>query len=543
MMELEEILTHVPAEGVAVEEILHDPSSCISDVWSVPSLGLNTSWSHPLEWSDLMTSWDGAMAPSTIEDLLLEIPISDISPILVEDVMATESSFQTMNDSIPSLPAPMVMSPPTTSTIPQSAVYLLKHYSAVVLLSLTPFQHSKTPWHILFIPHVKSCLAALTLGEDMDHASLCAFLATLAVSAYSLGGISNCSKWLDQAEAFKQQARQHARMMLKTAYDVPKKAKYKSILMALLSMVHISMISSNQDQTECYFLEAEKLIRLRGLNRRKSRKVRLLHHCYAYERLLYESTFKGSTHSAQRRLVRRAIESCGATSYSHDSLSFQLGDWNNLDQAMLRIKVQEEGENDLHLQLPGIWSATLYPEIFGISEMHMFLLSLIIRLGREKEKGELNSINLNQFLSRASALERCIAKLADQNCNQVMTLDNNAGEQQHSQQLLDILSEAMRLALSVLFYRRIYNLEPSMLQAQVVGIHDCLQRFEAADQGMGHASARLVWPVFIAAREAQDRDIRLSFATWFKDSASRSGLQIFRETASDLEDIWKDNSS
>jgi arginine metabolism regulation protein II len=33
-------------------------------------------------------------------------------------------------------------------------------------------------------------------------------------------------------------AQRHARMMLATAYNVPKVAKYKSILMALLTMVH-----------------------------------------------------------------------------------------------------------------------------------------------------------------------------------------------------------------------------------------------------------------------------------------------------------------
>lgn len=48
-------------------------------------------------------------------------------------------------------------------------------YQSTVLKLLTPFRHGKTPWYILFIPHVKNFLAALTLGETMDRASLCAF--------------------------------------------------------------------------------------------------------------------------------------------------------------------------------------------------------------------------------------------------------------------------------------------------------------------------------------------------------------------------------
>ncbi|KAJ6441624.1 Universal stress protein A family protein C25B2.10 [Purpureocillium lavendulum] len=126
--------------------------------------------------------------------------------------------------------------------VPFDAVFLLKHYTTTVLRALTPYRHSKTPWHVLFIPHVKSCLAALTLDDHLDQASLCAFFGTLAISAFSLGGICNSSEWLQKGEAYKQEACVHLRMMLKTAYNVPKTAKYKSILMALLTMVQISIL-------------------------------------------------------------------------------------------------------------------------------------------------------------------------------------------------------------------------------------------------------------------------------------------------------------
>ncbi|RYC81701.1 hypothetical protein BFJ63_vAg15397, partial [Fusarium oxysporum f. sp. narcissi] len=93
--------------------------------------------------------------------------------------------------------------------VPRDAVLLVKHYATIVLRGLTPYRHSKTPWHVLFLPHVKSCLAALTLGEKMDHASLCAFYGTLSISAFSLGGIHGSTKWLDQGKAYYQQAHFH----------------------------------------------------------------------------------------------------------------------------------------------------------------------------------------------------------------------------------------------------------------------------------------------------------------------------------------------
>ncbi|KAJ0354642.1 hypothetical protein KNSL1_001385 [Colletotrichum chrysophilum] len=404
----------------------------------------------------------------------------------------------------------------------------------------TPFRHSKTPWHILFIPYVKSCLAALTLGEDMDHASLTAFYGTLAISASSLGGISNSRKWSEQAKSYKQRARQHVRLMLQTAYNVPKTAKYKSILIAILTMVQISSVSGNRDQAECYLLEAEKFIRVKGLNRKKSRKVRLLHHCYAFERLLHESTFPGSIQSEHRKHVRKAIEASNASSYSLDSLSFRLTEWVNLDQEMQRIKDQDVGENDLHLQIPGIWTATLYPEIFGIPEIHVFLLSLVIRLGRAKDDEMFSdATGLKEFMSRAKSVEKCIHQLKRKPSHVVADGLITDPELQHCQQLLDNLAQAMQLALAIYFYRKVYDVEADMLQDKVIGVRDCLLRFEATESEMGYGSARLVWPAFIAASEAEDPEVRMSFSQWFKDWARRSGLQIFSDSLADIERRWE----
>ncbi|KAJ5004725.1 hypothetical protein K4K48_009159 [Colletotrichum sp. SAR 10_66] len=427
--------------------------------------------------------------------------------------------------------------PPTIDcNVPHDAVFLLKHYSTTVLRGFTPFRHSKTPWHILFIPYVKSCLAALTLGEDMDHASLTAFYGTLAISASSLGGISNSRKWSEQAKSYKQRARQHVRLMLQTAYDVPKTAKYKSILIAILTMVQISSVSGNRDQAECYLLEAEKFIRVKGLNRKKSRKVRLLHHCYAFERLLHESTFPGSIQSEHRKHVRKAIEASNASSYSLDSLSFRLTEWVNLDQEMQRIKDQDVGENDLHLQIPGIWTATLYPEIFGIPEIHVFLLSLVIRLGRAKDDEMFSdATGLKEFMSRAKSVEKCIHQLKRKPSHVVADGLITDPELQHCQQLLDNLAQAMQLALAIYFYRKVYDVEADMLQDKVIGVRDCLLRFEATESEMGYGSARLVWPAFIAASEAEDPEVRMSFSQWFKDWARRSGLRIFSDSLADIE--------
>ncbi|OOQ89584.1 hypothetical protein PEBR_07486 [Penicillium brasilianum] len=429
----------------------------------------------------------------------------------------------------------------TSCSVPQDAVVLIKHYSSTVISLMTPVRHQKTPWHILFIPHTKDCLAALALGEDMSHASLCNFYGTLAISAFSLGGVSRSETWLERGQIYLQKAQDHAKMMLLTAYDIPKPAKYKSILMAILTMVQVSTFSGNRHQAEGYFLEAEKFIRLKGLRRRKSRKVRLLHHCYVFERMFHESIFVCAANSNQRQHVRRAIESSGLAPASVDGLSFRLYRWKNLHKEMLRVRDREEGENDLHLERPGLFSATLYPEIFGIPEAWLLLLSCVIRLGTEKDSAEEqsnpNSLNLKDFFSRAKALEDHINQLQRPN-QATFTLSS-----QHStidQHILENMLEAMRLALAIYFYRRIYDINASMLQEKVTGVRDCLLQCEYADSSVVHGSAGFIWPAFIAACEADDPDVQETFATWFEISARRSGLSGFTKTLSSIRKIWQE---
>lgn len=416
--------------------------------------------------------------------------------------------------------------PPTPDyAIPHDAVFLLKHYSTTVLQSLTPYRHGKTPWHILFIPHAKSCLAAITLGEEMDNTSLCTFFGMLSISAFSLGVISGSERWFAQSELCRDRALGYARSMLRTAYNVPKAAKYKSILVALLTMVQMSSVAGDREQTEYYFLEAEKFIRVKGLNRRKSRKVRLLHHCYAFERMLYETTLSGNVHSPLRRKVRRAIESSGAKEFSRDGLSFKSLAWKNLEEDMRQVKDRINGENDLHLKLPGIWSATLYAEIFGVTEVYVLLLSLIIRLARSKDNDSAASCTA-EYLDRAKSLERCIQGLRRQP-DRVAVAPQSDPERQNCQRLLDTLATAMQQALTIFFYRKVYDLDPSMLQDNVKIIRDCLWSFEEGSCGAGNGEARLVWPAYVAASEAEDKDVKEEIERWFDSCSRRSGLRMF----------------
>ncbi|KAF4549230.1 Enoyl-(Acyl carrier protein) reductase-like protein 7 [Elsinoe fawcettii] len=409
---------------------------------------------------------------------------------------------------------------PTSSAdiVPKDFIILLKHFTTSLIPLMTPFRHAKTPWHVLFVPHVKHCLASLTLQEDVDHASLAVFYGTLAISAISLNGVTSANHWLEQACTFKEHARGHVREMLRTAYDETKTSKYKTILMALLTMVRICKVSGNRDQADRFLLEAEKLIRLKGLPaRRKSRKRRLLHHVYAFERFLHESTYLHGTNTNHRRHIQDAVASTGLFVDGQDSGVFRLPMLFDLDQEMLWIKSTEEGENDLHLERPGIWNASMYEEIFGISEEWFILLSLVIRLGNEKDDADKGGrLPLGEFLARAKSIEKRINHFQPQ---------RSSGS---DAEVSDIV-ECTRLGLIIYFYRRIYDIDSSTLQPAVNKVRDHLNKKRLAHCAV-RGSIVLVWISFIAACEAEDLAAQTDFIAWFDYITKQSGIAAFTST-------------
>lgn len=490
--------------------------------------------------------WNIIMDPAGLEDCFggtIPMPESQGVPTALSSSQnyqfpQSTPDIQSEYSSIGNNPSAITSAP---DIVQQDAVTLLKHYATTVITLMTPLRHTKTPWHILFIPHIKHCLAALTLGERLGHADLTVFYGTLAIGAFSLGGVSQSQMWQEKGRTYKQRAREHARLMLRTAYVVPKVSKYKSILMALLTMVQLSMFAGNCDQTDCYFLEAEKFIRLRGLNRKKSRKVRLLHHCYGFERLFHESTLVTGENSPQRLHIRKTIESSGMAIHSLDSLSFRFPRWQNLDEEMSKVKSQELGENDLHLEWPREFPPTLYPEIFGVPEPWVGLLSQTIRLGKEKDAAATgaatNVLSLKDFFVRAKAIERHINRLQR---TAERTHASGNSQSQTDLYVLDNMLDAVQQGLAIYFYRRIYDVDASMLQQRVVNVRDCLMRCEYADPSVVHGSSGFIWSAFMAACEAEDSELQASFSNWFKTCAQRSGLAYFNEMLENIEQIWQE---
>jgi arginine metabolism regulation protein II len=453
------------------------------------------------------------------------------------DIAASPGMSFWQDDSLANVgsPLPQIASPPMPITTPtlfsSDAIHLLSHYTNTVVSLLTPFRHTKTPWHILLIPHVKSCLAAIALNEQLDHASLCVFHGTLAMSALSLHGLSSEGPWGERSELHRHQAQQHAKLTIKAAYDIPKKAKYKTILMALITMIQVCVFSAKDPGS--YFVEAEKFIRLKGLKRRKSRKVRLLHHCYVFERMFYESTSVTAADPDEQIALSRTVASSGIVVYGQDSPGFRLPDLSNLDASLQRVKDQAEGENDLHLAYPGDFPATMYPEVVAVPEIYMVLLSVIVRLGKAKDT---NGVLPSDFLTQAKNLERAILRSSPATRDCRGGISSNAA----NENVLRDMRLAMHEALLLYFYRRIYDVDASLLQGRARLICECLLRCEAADSQSLYGSTGFRWPAFIAACETEELDVQQSFTLLFRRLAQRSGLSMFTSTLQDIQQVWSE---
>jgi hypothetical protein len=165
----------------------------------------------------------------------------------------------------------------------------------------------------------------------------------------------------------------------------------------------------------------------------------------------------------------------------------------------------------------------------------------VIRLGTEKDTAEENpgpdALNLKDFISRAKSLEDYINKLWWPSQDTFAFTNNQSSL---DRQILENMLEALRHALAIYFYQRIYDLNASMLQEKVVSVQDCLLQCEYADSSVVHRSSGFIWPAFIAACEAEDPEVQESFSTWFEVCARRSGLLGFTQTLISIKKIWQE---
>ena len=244
----------------------------------------------------------------------------------------------------------------------------------------------------------------------------------------------------------------------------------------------------------------------------------MAHHCVVYLRIFHESLSVSSIRSDRRLAIVNTLERSCVAAPLQDNYSFRLIPWNDLSRQLQVTKCREQGENDLHLSVPGLWPSTLYPEIFGVSENWLVLLSQVIRLSNEKEHLETSQesagLSVKDFMKSAKALEVCILRLdgtfTDDGNMATFNLLNDGVDSL----VLDDMSAALRNALAIYFYRRIYDVDPEVLKPLVMKVRDSLSACKLTYDTIRRYLHGLLWSAFIAGCEALDVEVQNFFTEW-----------------------------
>ncbi|KAJ0333894.1 hypothetical protein COL922a_010294 [Colletotrichum nupharicola] len=373
-------------------------------------------------------------------------------------------------------------------------------------------------------PWMHETFAELSLWNTTTHTRHSILCTLLARSAFHLhrslkADDKAASQWLEVGLDYQKSAQSHLKMALQSESDEPSQAKYNEILMAILATAMVSVLYNGSRAVKIFLLDAERLIRLRGLSMPRSFNLRVLHHVYTHLRVIAESTDISSDNAPKTgQALSAQAQAQAATEMAVSLRKFRIAeDSLGADLDISREKPADVGYADIHLDISGHWPVTMYPDIYGVPESLMTLLSQTISFANEKAK--LEAIAL--YDPRVSAgLSRHVKMLEQHIWSWSLdSSDNQSGPSRPREvmnrdaRLVDhpvikSLTLAMHQALIIYFYRRVYNMSAMVIQDAVRKTLDYLQPCleETADD---HDFATSIgWAGFIAACEATTPDLQ-----------------------------------
>ncbi|KAI2896770.1 transcriptional regulator family: Fungal Specific TF [Aspergillus niger] len=315
----------------------------------------------------------------------------------------------------------------SSTDVPPRALELLRHFTDNVLSFSFPLRGSpECPWQTIHLP------AAMSTANRSRDTTDCEML---RVSCQRL-------------------AKQYLELALEEEITNRKPVKYKELLMAILSMVYLEILSGDYNSAQKLLVEAECLIRRRGFPKaQKSPKIRILHHIYTWLRILAEST-------------------CGCA-LVRGLRSFRLPSAVMLAELDMGVKKTDSvGYQDIHLEVMGTWSNSLFPVMYGVPESLMALLSQAIRLANEQELLTRDThVDVEVVMSlnkRTKILEQHILTW-DKKQPPIPISPHSADSESDSAtpEAFCYNAFAMHQSLILFYYRRVHNINALILQETV----------------------------------------------------------------------------
>ncbi|PYH30905.1 Zn(II)2Cys6 transcription factor [Aspergillus neoniger CBS 115656] len=525
-----------------------------SDILSLDPQLHSATLSGTLDLGDWLPLDLGTQAPILEHNLLGE------APSLMDDTAAVYNSGPE-NDCVSKMISAVDKNPPDVLA---DAHFLLRHFQDHVIsrMMAVPLDQ-KSPWKILNVPSAVVTYSDITFlgSQNITHARLANLYCLLACSALhltvnpSMRTPDSTERWKPVAEYAYHLAKDHMQMSLKHETQEPKKAKYKDQLMAICALTEFAVLSGQQQDARCYMIDAERLLRLRGLPKQRiSQKARLLHHTYTWLRIVGESTYVLHNYTPSdtfiEALKNRFRYQRGENTQAAGYRTSRLDDFLRLDRrpsdSDLDIDEPKEadvGLYDIHLQDSRKYPATLYNQIYGVSETWLSLVSQTTRLAnvmetfrvaREMHPGINASLDAWEALHRRSArLENMVCTFAsrkteDNICNSANLLARSHG----------CLLQALNSALVIFFYRRIRQVHPAILESQVDKVISALNEFDVALVEADQTGPGTVWPLFIAGCEATTPARRQSITALLDKGEARCGFSAYQTVLEVMKQVW-----
>ncbi|KKF95609.1 Arginine metabolism regulation protein II [Ceratocystis platani] len=378
----------------------------------------------------------------------------------------------------------------------------------------SPLRSQKPPWSILHFPRALSAFSELAVFKKINHAHAALFYAILAVSAFNWDNLNRSYKskstyWRCVGGEFWRCAKRQLELSGEAEFFGESKAKYKDILMSMLTMVTIAVITGQQDESRSFLLSAELFISVRGISKAiKSRKVKLLHCIYLYLRIIEESTFI--------LCVGRDVDQQCGTNIEHGLFE---------DPRVLGLKS----------------GLSVFAEIYGIPGELLSYVSRITFLANEAHLVERISPDFTVTFNLQDACQ----KLETEICEWEYATEPQGAQQAGpvpSAVKLSIMPHliiAFHSAVLIFFYRRIRKVHPLMLQHWVNQTIAELELYEYEQHNFSIVSSGIVWPLFIAGAEAMGEPLQARFLKTLYENAESTGMWNFGRAADILKALWE----
>lgn len=312
------------------------------------------------------------------------------------------------------------------------------------------------------------------------------------------------------------------------------------------------VLSGQQQHARCLMVDAERLLRLRGLPKRRiSQKARLLHHVYTWLRIVGESTYVLHDYTPSTSFLE-ALDTQFRTPPSMDTIAAngnpRLDDFLRLEaknsDSDLNIdepKDPDIGLHDIHLQDSRVFSETLYKQIYGIPETWLSLVSQTTRLANVMETFR-NARAMGKYTSLEAweTLQRRSVRLENMICSFDLRRSQSHPENMDpSPKLHHHMLHAFNGSLVIFFYRRIRKVHPAVLGGHVDNVISALEKFNAALPLEGHTGPGTAWPAFVAGCEAITSTRREAILRCLDDAYSIRSFAAFTAARSIMTELWR----